>query len=523
MPLTVLSDKDVQAVINTLDRSAVHRLQEILRDALHSYSTALEPAESGCCAENQPSRIAIKGKNGATTLFMPAAADNASGCKIVTLSETNQGASGASTTSSYFPESSDSTTVSSTGSTSGTREGSVTSATSSSSASTKQSNLTVPIYDATTPLPPEPASKTQPIGSLTLLDDEGQPRAIVSAVTLTAFRTALASTLLFKLRSSVHDVAVFGAGSQAYWHIYLALLLRGDEIHHLNVINRTFPRAQRLYIQLARSENPAVQNAFLGGKLKFSILTPEFGEYTRLLKDYVRASDVIFCCTPSTTPLFPAGHLTHTAGRRKGRYIAAIGSYKPHMQELHVDILRQAVAGPAAAADKPTSTFLHLGHRHTSEGGAVVVDTIDGAMSEAGEIIHSGIGGRGIVELGELVMLKRSHWAEKAQREARERDRAAHQGKEHHHDGGHGLGHLFHLGHRAADAPADAPAPARSKSQARRDREAQAQHDGGLRDWLERGNVVYKSVGLGLMDVVVGMELVRIAEAAGLGTTVADF
>jgi len=44
-----------------------------------------------------------------------------------------------------------------------------------------------------------------------------------------------------------------------------------------------------------------------------------------------------------------------------------------------------------------------------------------------------------------------------------------------------------------------------------------------LRDWLEKGNVVYKSVGLGLMDIVVGGDLVRLADSMGVGTRIARF
>lgn len=40
--------------------------------------------------------------------------------------------------------------------------------------------------------------------------------------------------MLFEKRQSVHDVTIFGAGKQAYWHARLALLLRGEEIHHMN-------------------------------------------------------------------------------------------------------------------------------------------------------------------------------------------------------------------------------------------------------------------------------------------------
>jgi hypothetical protein len=45
----------------------------------------------------------------------------------------------------------------------------------------------------------------------------------------------------------------------------------------------------------------------------------------------------------------------------------------------------------------------------------------------------------------------------------------------------------------------------------------------GLRDWLSKGNVIYKGVGLGMMDVVVGGELVRLAREKGIGTFIDDF
>jgi len=40
---------------------------------------------------------------------------------------------------------------------------------------------------------------------------------------------------------------------------------------------------------------------------------------------------------------------------------------------------------------------------------------------------------------------------------------------------------------------------------------------------LTRGNVIFKCVGIGLMDVVVGGELVRMARERGIGTTIENF
>ena len=167
------------------------------------------------------------------------------------------------------------------------------------------------------------------------------------------------------------------------------------------------------------------------------------------------------------------------------------------MQELHEDILKQAVADPVHH-----SKHVHVHQRHAAEGGAVVVDTIEGALKESGEVIKAKIGGQGVVELGELVMLKRNHWAEKAEKERLERERQMVDGKLNN-GGGHGLGHLFHK----KDS----------------DKKYKDEGDGGLREWLVRGNVIYKSVGIGLMDVVVGMEIVKLADARGIGTTISNF
>lgn len=45
----------------------------------------------------------------------------------------------------------------------------------------------------------------------------------------------------------------------------------------------------------------------------------------------------------------------------------------------------------------------------------------------------------------------------------------------------------------------------------------------GLSLWLRDGTVVYKSVGLGLMDLVVGVHLVQIANEKKIGTCVEGF
>jgi ornithine cyclodeaminase/alanine dehydrogenase-like protein (mu-crystallin family) len=353
------------------------------------------------------------------------------------------------------------------------------------------------------------------------LDANGSTVGLINAEEVTAFRTALASMILFTKRNSVHDVTIFGAGKQAYWHIRLAMLLRGAEIHHLNIITRNFETARRCFVRLYdpfpddEVYDNCLCNIFDHARFRSTILTPAHTEYPRLLKEAVRASHVLITTTPSTTPLFPAKYLTNPGGRVHGRYIISIGSYKPHMIELHPEIVRQAIAVPPASShnDSFKHHHLHFRQRRQREGGAVVVDTVTGALREAGEIIQAGLEPEQVVELGELFMLKRDAATERRAAAAQAAQTPAPPIKEAGRKGSvlSKFADLNPFGHGHANAKAEKPQGCHLADQ------------GGLRDWLSKGNVIYKSVGLGLMDVVVGGELVRLAREKGIGTFVDDF
>ncbi|KAF2707009.1 NAD(P)-binding protein [Pleomassaria siparia CBS 279.74] len=462
MPLTVLTDADVRSLLLSLKKEDIHELQSSLADALHYYSTSTEEENNGCCSMLQPLRTALKRRDGQTTLLMPASSNHGIGVKIVTLAgpESNPDSVGSIKSLASF----DSLSL-------------------SQQSSTNSSTIVPPASLAS-------SSSTTPKGALTLLDNNGAPRALVNAEELTAFRTALASTMLFKKRTNVHDVIVFGAGKQAYWHIRLALLLRGPEIHHLSVINRSFETAHNLIERLYKPHDepstfPEIKIPTFETDLarpKIQILTPGHTEYERLLKQTVRASSVIFCTTPSLTPLFPAAYLTNTEGRKKGRYVAAIGSYKPHMVEIHPDILKQNVA----------PEHKHHHHKHARQGGAIIVDSVEACLKEAGEIIQAGLTGGELVEIGELLMLKKE--ADKQRRLSEE-----------------GLG-MDTSGVELGEA-----------KKVKGKKKSESGGDGGLMEWLQKGNVIFKSVGLGLMDVQVGMDVVRLADDRGIGTRIENF
>jgi len=320
MPLTVLGDQDVSRILHSFDRDDILELQQSLADALHWYSTSNDAND--CCSDFQPERTHLKRKDGSTTLFMPASGTTGQGVKVVTIVPPD--ASGlpilAENLSLSSRESSVSSPRDSISTISTTDRSSISSSLPPASSNTSVDDMGSGIDVS---FVKDEGSSTSTIrGSLTLLDRLGNTTGLINAEEVTAFRTALASTMLLKKRQSVHDLTVFGAGKQAYWHIRLAMLLRPDEIHHLNIITRNFESARKCIMKLYNPmpDDPDYVNPIgekYNSKTKKNLLTPTHTEYERLLKEYVRSSNVIFCTTPSTTPLFPAGYLTNPEGRKK--------------------------------------------------------------------------------------------------------------------------------------------------------------------------------------------------------------
>lgn len=96
-----------------------------------------------------------------------------------------------------------------------------------------------------------------------------------------------------------------------------------------------------------------------------------------------------------------------------------------------------------------------------------MVDSLEASLKEAGEIIQAGITAEHLVEIGELLMVKKASMKE------------------------------IEMGTGPGEK--------------------------GMRKWLESGNVIYKSVGIGLMDICVGEDLVALAMQRGIGTRVDGF
>ncbi|CAM1510788.1 Fc.00g083010.m01.CDS01 [Cosmosporella sp. VM-42] len=328
----------------------------------------------------QPHRAVVSRPGGQVTLFMPASTEQLVGVKIVGISPSNKPAD-------------------------------------------------VPKGSA-----PPPALKS----AVTLCDATGQAIGVLNAAELTAFRTALGSMLMYRFRSATQKIVVFGAGKQALWHIRLAILLRGEDIRSITIVNRSSPRTQELVDTLSKdptSEWPS--------HISLNVFEEQVDRGSAL-EALVVDADVVFCTTPSTQPLFPATVLTSDKARAKTRFISAIGSYRLDMQEIDPDLLKQVV--------DPAGIFSDSVYR-----SVVAVDSREGCLQEAGELVKAEIPTDKMFEIGQIFQEK------------------------------------------ATSDTSD------------------------LTKWLESGLVIYKSVGVGVMDLAIGRHLLDLAKARQIGITAAEF
>ena len=269
---------------------------------------------------------------------------------------------------------------------------------------------------------------------------------------------------------------------------------------------------------------------------KFGVLTPMYGEFERMSKDQIRAADVIFCTTPSTEPLFDEKILTNTEGRRKGRLVVAVGSYRPHMIEIPPEILVQATKVHGSG---------HHFHKHAEEGRVVVVDTMSGCLAEAGEVIQAGLTDKQLVELGEIALLELlPHEEEPEESPTPTSPNSSIEGLNIH-DNRPALTSVFGRENSVDSEMSRSVSPSRSSSfsigslsrkgsgifhhkrtgsmSSISSKNGRDKEEDAMQRWLRSGNVIYKSVGMGLMDLVVGTELVEMANERGVGTRVRDF
>lgn len=208
-------------------------------------------------------------------------------------------------------------------------------------------------------------ASTTPVGSINIFEPTGELRGVLDAADITAFRTALAVMILYsRFKRTDQHIVVFGAGKQAEWHVRLALQLQPGRVSSVTIVNR---RKRSSAEELISELQDKYQN------VDFQLLINDGKSEPDKLRDCLSRSDVIFCCTPSTEPLFA---FTDLGEKQTSRYFGMIGSYKPHMQEIDRETLLS--------------------------GGRIYVDSKPACLKEAGEIIMGEVTEDHLIEVGEV-------------------------------------------------------------------------------------------------------------------------
>lgn len=165
----------------------------------------------------------------------------------------------------------------------------------------------------------------------------GKAEAVAEGGELTARRTAAASALAadYLARKDAGTLLVVGAGTIAGQLIPAHCAVR--PYRNVLVWARDIAKSERL----AQSSVACAENVQVAASLE----------------DACRQSDVITCATLAIEPL------VHGAWLRPGTHVDLVGGYRPDMREADDEAVGRA-------------------------RGAIVVDTFDGALEEAGDVIQ---------------------------------------------------------------------------------------------------------------------------------------
>ncbi|HEY3773583.1 MAG TPA: ornithine cyclodeaminase family protein [Solirubrobacteraceae bacterium] len=174
-------------------------------------------------------------------------------------------------------------------------------------------------------------------GSYALFSPDGlEPRLIIDGAALTRLRTAAVSALATRLlaRPDSRRLVIFGAGVQGAAHAAAIRAVR--PIEHVIVIG---------------AGSDSARASALVAQLRADGASARLGDAGALAE-----ADIVCTCTTATEPLFAEGAV------RPGTHVNAIGSHRPSMCELPVELL----------------------------GGALLaVETERAARAEAGEIVRA--------------------------------------------------------------------------------------------------------------------------------------
>lgn len=208
-------------------------------------------------------------------------------------------------------------------------------------------------------------------GATLIIDPiDGAPIGLIDGAIVTAFRTALCSTIpLVKVlpldskdeHSIPKKIFVNGVGAQAYWHIKLTLILYSNSINEVFICNRTLSKTEALCSSLSQQY----------GQVKF---TPVPADDSESIKNAYKEVSIVYGCVPTTSPGILKEYIDQS---NKKIYISVIGSYKPHMTEVD-----RKIVGNILESNRK-----------------IIVDSKEHAGHEAGELIQNNVKEENLVEV----------------------------------------------------------------------------------------------------------------------------
>lgn len=208
-------------------------------------------------------------------------------------------------------------------------------------------------------------------GVAILLDGRtGTPLAILDGTALTAIRTGAATGLAAELLAAegASVLVVFGAGAQARTQVEAVRAVR--RVREIRIVSRTRRSAERFAAELAAdagARGPEPDRTVPGAAPPVVRVAEDPGEA-------LRGADLVVAATSSAVPVFDGDDL------EPGAFVASIGAYTPEMREVDAATIARS---------------------------RVVVDTREGALAEAGDLVaavrQGGLEPGSVVELGEIV------------------------------------------------------------------------------------------------------------------------
>ena len=239
---------------------------------------------------------------------------------------------------------------------------------------------------------PGPDGKKDPLhGIVVLCDGKGNPTGILSSEEVTGYRTSMNAMVPFSWRKHVDHVVIFGGSMQALWHTRLILTLRGLEVKSITYANPFKEQVDKLVATVSQENQTRWKS-----RCSFHFLDTTASSFEREIQTLLGRVDCVFCTTPSKKPLFPATFLTQRKSSSRQPFISAIGSWQPDMLELDHALLHHGIS--TSDGYNPV----------TGEAkGVAMTDDRDFALQNCGELVNSGIAAKDVVELGEVIALRK--------------------------------------------------------------------------------------------------------------------